>query len=340
MSEVSAVERLKNLFRDRGINGDGVSFAALTPDASTREYFRVGWEGTSAIACVYPQDEAGDAQLAACVDVTGLFLASGLPVARIFESAPDRGIIVHEDFGDTILRDVLATSDAATREDYLDKAIRLIARIQSATQSAFDSNSIASRLTFDFEKLSWELDFFRAHYFESLRRLSLSDLPEAFEQELNDVANELAGRARVLAHRDFHAANLMLVNGELKIIDHQDARIGSASYDLVSLLLDRVTTAPSADWLAAKRRVLLDERVRLGFENLDETEFADEFRMQTIQRCLKAIGTFSFQSANRGKTHFEQYIDPMFEIVLRAVRNIGRFPTIEEVISKQIGGQR
>ena len=57
----------------------------------------------------------------------GLFLASGLPVARIFESAPDRGIIVHEDFGDTILRDVLATSDAATREDYLDKAIRLIA---------------------------------------------------------------------------------------------------------------------------------------------------------------------------------------------------------------------
>ena len=36
----------------------------------------------------------------------------------------------------------------------------------------------------------------------------------------------------------------------LRIIDHQDARIGAASYDLVSLLLDRVSEIPSTDWLA------------------------------------------------------------------------------------------
>ncbi len=337
MSEVPATDRLEALFRARGLERGAEQFAALTPDASTREYFRVRLDGETAIACVYPRDDAGDAQLAACVDVTALFLGSGLPVARVLISDRERGIIIHEDFGDTILRDVIERSDADRRETLLDRAIGLIARIQAATKAASDSNSIASRLSFDFEKLSWELEFFRTHYFESLRGRSPDAIPDAFKTELGKVATELAGRARVLTHRDFHAANLMVVSGELKIIDHQDARIGSPSYDLVSLLLDRVTAAPPAEWLASKRRLLIDERSKLGLEGLDEAAFADEFRLQTIQRCLKSIGTFSFQSANRGKKHFERYIGPMFEIVLRAARKIGEFPAIERVVSDEIG---
>lgn len=126
--------------------------------------------------------------------------------------------------------------------------------------------------------------------------------------------------------------------GELKIIDHQDARIGSAAYDLVSLLLDRITEPPSAEWLAEKRRYLLDRRLELGLEELDETDFAYEFRLQTIQRCLKANGTFSFQSVTRGKTYFVPFIRPMFEIVLRAAENLGRFPTLQKIIRRELAG--
>jgi aminoglycoside/choline kinase family phosphotransferase len=127
----------------------------------------------------------------------------------------------------------------------------------------------------------------------------------------------------------------MFHNGELKIIDHQDARIGSTTYDLVSLLLDRVTTLPTPEWLAEKRGFFLDEREKLGLDRLDENEFAVEFRLQTVQRCLKAIGTFSFQSNFRGKTHFIQYIKPMFQIVLRACENLERFPNLQKIIKKQ-----
>ena len=42
--------------------------------------------------------------------------------------------------------------------------------------------------------------------------------------------------------------------GRMRIIDHQDARIGSPAYDLVSLLLDRITDTPPREWLAEKRR--------------------------------------------------------------------------------------
>ncbi len=309
----------------------------LTPDASTREYFRVRWNENPAIACVYPFNELCIGQFEACLDVTSLFLSADLPVAKIFASDAEKRIIIHEDFGNTILRDVLENSDAATRENYLEAAIRLIARIQAATPKAFERNSIASHLKFDFEKLSWELDFFTTHYFTTLQKNPLTETDsKLLKTELDEVSRELEGMAKVLAHRDFHAANLLLQNGDLKIIDHQDARIGAASYDLVSLLLDRVTTLPTPEWLAEKRRFFLAEREKLGLEKISEEDFAHEFRLQTIQRCLKAIGTFSFQSATRGKTYFIPFIKPMFEIVLRAAENLKRFPNLQRIIKTQI----
>jgi aminoglycoside/choline kinase family phosphotransferase len=122
----------------------------------------------------------------------------------------------------------------------------------------------------------------------------------------------------------------------LRIIDHQDARIGSAAYDLVSFLLDRVTEPPSTEWLAEKRSFFLDERVRLGLDPIGQAAFAEEFRLQTIQRCLKAIGTFSFQSVNRGKTYFVPFINPMFQIVLRALDNLNKFPTMKAIIEREL----
>jgi aminoglycoside/choline kinase family phosphotransferase len=158
----------------------------------------------------------------------------------------------------------------------------------------------------------------------------------ALDEEFMELCRDLESRASVLCHRDFHAANLMVDgSGKLRIIDHQDARIGSVSYDLVSLLLDRITDLPSAEWLAAKRNLLATERVDLGLPAVDEDEFADEFRLQTIQRCLKATGTFSFQSVNRGKTYFLPFIKPMFQIVRRAADNLGRFPALREMADRE-----
>lgn len=335
--ENNAIDRLKSVMTDRRM--PAVAIHALTPDASTREYFRVRWNDQSAIACVYPTDEAGRAQFEACLDVTELFLGAGLPVAKVIFEDSGHLVIIHQDFGDSILRDRLEAADPETREMYLDDAIRIIARIQAATGLAFERNSVASRLRFDFEKLAWEFSFFTEHYFRSLTGRDPESIPAGFKTELDAVADELALRACVLTHRDFHAANLMLLNGELRIIDHQDARIGSPSYDLVSLLLDRVTELPDAGWLAAKRDLLLAEREALGLDAIGRESFANEFRLQTVQRCLKAIGTFSYQSAFRGKTHFERYIGPMFGIVLRAAKNIGTFPVIESVIAEELKRQ-
>jgi aminoglycoside/choline kinase family phosphotransferase len=308
----------------------------LTPDASTREYFRVNFNGTAAIASVYP--EAFIASEQSYLDVTALFIECGLPVAKVLDFDESLGVIILEDFGDRILRDEMQNADAAKREQLINNAIELIPRIQAATGKAFEKKSIASRLKFDTEKLLWELDFFKTHYFTTFKKQPLPpDVDAALTVEFTELSHELENKAKVLCHRDFHAANLMIDRDEnLRIIDQQDARIGSVAYDLVSFLLDRVTEPPTAEWLAEKRRFFLSQREKLGLEKISEAEFAEEFRLQTIQRCLKAVGTFSFQSVNRGKTYFVPFIKPMFQIVLRALDNLGRFKHLKKALLNEI----
>lgn len=329
----SAVERLqKFLQKDNRKN----EIESLTPDASTREYFRILWNDSTAIACVYPESFSSAEQN--YIDATNLFLVGGLPVSKIFDFSENLGVIVQEDFGDRILRDVLHESSASEKENLLSEAIILIAKIQAATPKAFELDSIASRLSFDEEKLLWELNFFKTHYFESLLKQSLSTAENHdLTAEFAELARELEKHAKVLCHRDFHAANLMIDReNRLRIIDYQDARIGAASYDLVSLLLDRVLEAPAENWLDEKIRFFLLEREKLGLEKIVFEDFLAEFRLQTIQRCLKAIGTFSFQTANRGKTNYIQYIKPMLRIVLQAAENLQKFPSLQNIVKKEL----
>lgn len=308
----------------------------LTPDASTREYFRIRWNFVPAVACVYP--EPFDENEQSYIDVTTLFRLNGLPVAEILAFDGETGVIVLEDLGNTILRSVLDSAGEAEKESLLNRAIQLIPRIQAATESAFKTNSVASRLRFDQEKLGWELEFFKTHYFETFKRQPLTDEENRLlSEEFVGLVRELESKASVLCHRDFHAANIMIdAKGDFRIIDHQDARIGAASYDLVSLLLDRITEVPSSAWLEEKRLYFLDQRERLGLPHIEPDDFAYEFRLQTIQRCLKAIGTFSYQSVHRGKTYFIQYIEPMFRVVLRAAEKLDRFPELQKIIKKQL----
>jgi aminoglycoside/choline kinase family phosphotransferase len=312
----------------------------LTPDASTRNYFRVPWKKATAVAAVYP--EPFDAEIHPFLDVTRLFLAADIPVPDIYAIDGERGIIVQEDLGDEQLSRFFESASEEECEEYKERAINLIARIQKATEKAHELKSIASRLAFDEPKLSWELNFFRDHYFGSLRGDVLKRGEEAeLRVELNDLAAELSAVPRVLCHRDFHAANLLVDQKKhLRVIDHQDARMGPASYDLVSLLLDRQACPPSLAELRHHRLYLLEERRLLGLSALDPDEFAKEFRLVTVQRGLKAVGTFSYQTAvcGRGAT-YEQLINPLLGIVVQAAEWLERFPVLIRMISSRLESQ-
>jgi len=332
--ESSAIDRVTEYVRRAG--GDPREIHGLTPDASTREYFRIPRPGGTAVACVYP--EPFDPDLHPYLDVTRLFVAAGLPVPEVYDVDASNGIIVQEDVGDRQLRRVFEAASDEEAEALTEQAISLIADIQAATPLAYERDSISCRLAFDEAKLSWELDFFVEHYFGSLRREELAHGEMAeLRAELNDVASELAARPRVLCHRDYHSSNLMVDGaGRLRIIDHQDARMGPASYDLVSLLLDRRTAPPSLSEVRAHRLFFLEERDRRGLEHIDPDEFAREFRLMAVQRCLKATGTFSFQTAvaGRGKV-YARFIDPTLLTAVQAAEWLERFPVLRRVVGER-----
>lgn len=338
--ELSAPERLLRFLEGQRVKKKVI--VPLTPDASTRNYFRIAWptagagNAGKAVAAVYP--EPFDPDFHPYLDVTRLFIDNGIPVPEIYAVDGQSGVIVQEDLGDRQLFRVYEAAPDDECDQYKERAVNLIAQIQKATNQAYERQSIASRLAFDEPKLSWELDFFVEHYFTSFRNETLRHAESAeLKAELNDIAAELAARPRVLCHRDFHAANLMVDHdNRLRIVDHQDARMGPVTYDLVSFLLDRRPELPSLAELRAYRLFLLEERRLLGLEALDPDEIATEFRLMTIQRGLKAIGTFSYQTAVCGRGDvYEKFIQPTFSIVLQAADWLDRFPALRRMIRER-----
>ncbi len=332
----SARERIDAYVAERQV-GRKKEIVALTPDASTREYFRIPFEKGTAVAAVYP--EPFDPAVHPYLDVTRLFIDCGLPVPKVYEANGETGMILQEDLGNKQLFQVFEEVTEEERERLLEEAIDIIARIQAATAKAFERDSIVSRLAFDEAKLAWELNFFVEHYFGSYRKEELTRTDAAeLKVELNDVAAELSACPRVLCHRDYHTANLMLdKTGAVRVVDHQDARMGPASYDLVSLLLDRQPAPPSLAEVRAHRLFFLDARRRQGLDAIDPDDFSKEFRLMTIQRGLKAIGTFSCQTGVYGRGAFyERHIRPTFLIVLQAAEWLERFPVLQRMIRERI----
>ena len=333
--ESSASDRLARFITQQGIASKEV--IPLTPDASTRKYYRIGWKKRTAIAAVYA--EPFDPEFHPYLDVTRLFLECDIPVPEIYAVDGADGIIVQEDLGDRQLYQVYAEESEDQCDQYKEEAIALIAKIQNATARAYETQSIASRLAFDEAKLSWELDFFFEHYFGSLRGETLKHAEVAeVKAELNDIAAELAAAPRVLCHRDYHASNLMIdPKDRIRVVDHQDARMGPASYDLVSFLLDRQPCPPSLAELRAHRLFFLEERRMLGLNAIDPDDFAHEFRLMTIQRCLKATGTFSYQSAVCGRAAaYQHFIQPTLQIAVQAADWLERFPTLRRMLKERI----
>src|SRR5204863_9991752 len=156
-----------------------------------------------------------------------------------------------------------------------------------------------SQLTFDVEKLTWEMHYFVKHFVEGYRGAALSPAQRsALSQEWTHLVDELASEPHVLCHRDYHSRNLMVHGGQLYVIDFQDARMGPDTYDLVSLLRDSymdITEAQLDDLIAYFLAL------QAGTEREQDTaEFRRRFDLMALQRNLKALGTFGYQTITRG----------------------------------------
>jgi len=302
----------------------GAKVVPLTGDASDRRYFRVLLQDEPAqVLAVHPGPIDFDAL--PFVNVAKLLSEMPVPVPRILGHSDQLGIIALQDLGDVTLQAHLGAASPAQRAALYRQAVSFIDTLQRRGAEMASPDYVPYNIAFDVEKLTWELQFFTKHFLEAYRGARLGAASrDALAVEFAAIAEELASEPRVLCHRDYHSRNLMLHDGSLYIIDFQDARMGPDTYDLVSLLRDSYVdfTEAQVDAFIAFFLALRSGRPN-GDGPSDHEEFRRRFDLMALQRNLKALGTFGFQTTSRQNTVYIQYIPRTLN---SARANLVRYP--------------
>jgi len=316
-----------------GLAQRGASVVALSGDASDRRYFRVLVpQDASQVLAVHPGGI--DFEQLPFVNVAGLLASLPVPVPRILAHSNELGIIALQDLGDVTLQAHLGAATPAEHAALYREAVGLIATLQRRGAALASPGYIPYGIAFDVEKLTWELNFFLKHFLEAYRGATFTDAARAaLAAEFAAIAGELASEPRVLCHRDYHSRNLMLHDGQLYIIDFQDARMGPDTYDLVSLLRDSYVdlTDSQVDELIAYFLALRGQGAGAGAG--DGQLFRTRFDVMALQRNLKALGTFGFQAATRVNPVYIQYIPRTLAYVRANLERHARFARLRELLA-------
>jgi aminoglycoside/choline kinase family phosphotransferase len=322
-------ERLR-LYLDRtGIAARRPTVTALAGDASDRRYFRVSAAGEpSQVAAVHSASFVFEEL--PFVIVGRLLEAMPVRVPRVLGHDEELGVLMLVDLGDVTLQAKLATASQAERSSLYRDAIRIITTLQRRGRQLASPDLLPYQLAFDVEKLMFELRFFTSHFLEAHRGVILSDTARTdLEREFASIAQALAAEPRVFCHRDYHSRNLMLCDGHLHVIDFQDARMGPDTYDLVSLLRDAYVDFAHEE---------VDELVAafLAASQIGGAAAGDfwrRFDLMTVQRTLKALGTFGFQATSRGNDRYLENVPRTLTVLRGALAAHARFSPLQRQLS-------
>jgi aminoglycoside/choline kinase family phosphotransferase len=276
----------------------GATLAPLAGDASTRAFFRLLLEdGSSRVVMDYGapfEEETDDVRLAR------VFEAASLPVPRIFRVEPSIGYLVLQDLGDRTLESELSgvAGNPVLREAPVRRAVELCISIATRGTPALAASDRAGGPALDPERFRFEMDFFLQHYVLGL--LGAGSVPVSVRRTLMDLADLAAAGPRVLCHRDFHSRNLMVQeDGSLAMVDFQDARWGPDTYDMASLLRDAYVD--HEEGLAGR---MLDLYTRTLPGASDPAGLRERFAWVGMERSVKALGTFGYQTHVLGRTRY------------------------------------
>ncbi|HZT78481.1 MAG TPA: phosphotransferase [Vicinamibacterales bacterium] len=323
-------DRIDRFLRESGLARPQSRVVPLTGDASDRKYFRIiPADGPPFVLALHAEPIAFASLPFA--NVAHLLQEMALPVPVILGHSDELGIIALQDLGDVTLQAHLGTAPITEHAALYRQAVALIDQLQRRGAQFASDRYTPYGIAFDVDKLTWELNFFVKHFVEGYRASPVPpDTREQLDFEFAEIVRELAAEPRVLCHRDYHSRNLMLHDSSLYIIDFQDARMGPDTYDLASLLRDSYMDLPErqvenliAYFLALAGRA-------------DEEEFRRRFDLMALQRNLKALGTFGYQTTTRRNPVYIQYIPRTLKYVRDNLEKYPRFARLRELLAAHV----
>lgn len=270
--------------------GWGVASAPLqmvSGDASFRRYFRQPLLQGSLIGVDAPPDKEDCAPFVA---IARALATQGLCVPQVLAWDPAQGFMLLSDLGDTLLRSEL---EPETVNTLYGAALTALVEMQSCLSPADYPLPL-----YDRERLLTEMRLLSVWFIPRFLGLDLAPAQaDLLEQQFGLLADAVLAQPTVFVHRDYHSRNLMLTpDGQLGIIDFQDAVRGPVTYDLASLLRDAYVAWPDADVY----RWVEQFRVMSG-QTVSAERFRQWFDEMAAQRHLKVVGIFARLSLRDGK---------------------------------------
>ena len=209
----------------------GAQILPLAGDASFRRYFRVvNGEKTAVLMDAPPPQEDPRPFIA----VAEWLLSRGLSAPEILARDLDSGLLLLGDFGDARLREALDADPQRERELYELATDVLVHLHGHPPMQGLRAHGLEQWLE--------ELKLFTEWYCPAVgAEVDSVAYEAAWREVLARVASDGLGPVTVL--RDYHAENIMLVEGRTGVahfglLDFQDALAGHPAYDLASVLED------------------------------------------------------------------------------------------------------
>jgi N-acetylmuramate 1-kinase len=310
----------------------------LKGDASNRSYYRVG----SHVVMVMPKDATKRSEEATkgeppkelpFVNVHRYLKSLGVRVPEILRYDEPEAMMVLEDLGDVTFEAALTASN---REEMYGRAVDLLAQLRAEAERKPDASCLAFTRAFDEDLYDWELHHFREYGLEIWSgKTPTSTERKALDEIFRGISKSLAAEPRGFTHRDYQSRNLMFKNGELIVIDFQDALQGPRQYDLVALLRDSYV---ELDFPFVRKML---DRYRQSFQKhsgvaIPEGPFNDFFDLLTVQRKLKDAGRFEYINRVKGNPGFLVSIPASLRYVKAALDTRKDLSNLREIVSKYV----
>ncbi|MFZ5470328.1 MAG: aminoglycoside phosphotransferase family protein [Myxococcota bacterium] len=331
------------IFKSTGVPAGAAPVVKLKGDASNRSYYRVGQPPQSWVLMVIPPTAAQKSEEATkgeppkelpFVNVHRYLKKLGVRVPEILRWDEAAGMMVLEDLSDLTFEQAL---DGGKRRDELyGRAVELLAQLRGKAERSPDQGCLAFTRAFDEDLYDWELHHFREWGLE----VWSGQKPSAAEREKLDrifrrIARTLAAAPRGFTHRDYQSRNIMVKEGELVVIDFQDALQGPRQYDLVALLRDSYVELdrPFVDRMLDRYIAAFEKECG---EKIDADEFKDFFELLTVQRKLKDAGRFEFIHRVKGNPGFLPWIPSSLRYVKEALARRGDLADLREIVARYV----
>jgi N-acetylmuramate 1-kinase len=280
----------------------GADILPLAGDASFRRYFRVVQAGRSAVLMDAPPPYEDPRPFIAVAE----WLASvGLSAPRILARDLDRGLLLLGDFGDWRLREFVDQDPGREEELYALATDVLVHLHRHPPMPGLKSHGLDQWLE--------ELRLFTEWYCPAVAvDVDGAAYEAAWREVLEPVADDALGPVTVL--RDFHAENVMLVDGlegvaRFGLLDFQDAVAGHPAYDLASVLEDARRDVP-----AAIERAMIDRYVAATGHG---EQFERAFWALAAQRNTRILGVFTRLWKRDDKPHYRRFQPRMWGLLER-----------------------